>query len=269
MKRILLILYPDLRISALKAAGILEGAVRGFRAILLNMPSEAEEAVNRFASGEASYDELLEEIRREGHIPEPLGAWEYSFRPLLEALSRIHHPGLSIRCYGKREHEYARVESAVRLAQLTLRVALRGEVNSEEWREALSRSISLDRSSTLEEARALKELAEDKSICLADLGDRGLKDLLKASGLDVRVQYAEKPYHFTPLAILKRRMARGRVDDEEVERLVRCHVDYIRNYICRFENRDRAYYEWTYERIPWLRRGLSREEIMALSRIVG
>lgn len=268
MRRLLLIIYPELRISSLKAASLLEGAIRGFRAILLNLPSEMEGVVNRFAFREISYDELLEEIHREGYIPEPLGAWEYSFRPLLRCLPRIHHPGLSIRCYGRREHEYARVESAVRLAQLTLRVALRGKVDLDEWRDALVQSISLERCSALEEARAITGLAEDDSICLADLGGRGLKDLLTASGLEVSVIYAEKPYHFTPLAILKRRMARGHVEDGEMERLVRCHVDYIRNYIYRFENRDRAYYEWAYENIPWLRRWLKRGEIEILSRII-
>ncbi len=269
LTRVLLVLYPELRISSLKVVGLLGEVARGFRAILLNLPSEMEDAVRGLALGESSYEELLEEVHREGYIPEPLEAWEYTFRPILEALPRIHYPELQVRCYGGREEEFARVEGAVRIAQLTLRTALRGEVELDEWRDALIQSISLDRDSIVEEARRIRGLVQGDSICLAEVGGRSLKGLLTASGLVVRVHYVERPYHFAPLAILKRRMARGYVDDRELERLVRCHVDYIRRYIYRFESRDRAHYEWTYENIPWLRRWLRREEIEALSRIIG
>lgn len=268
MARILLILHPDLRISMLRVVNLLRGAIRGYRGLLLDLPSEMEDAVNGLARGETSYDEFLEEVERGGHLPEPMGAWEYTFRPLLEALPRISPPGFMVRCYGSREREFARVEAAVRIAQLTLRAALRGRVEVDEWRDILNRSIGLEEEAISEGAKTIGEIARGDSICLAEMGGIGLRKHLSRSGFDVEVFYVERPYHFTPLAILKRRMGLGPVEDGEIERLVRCHVEYIRNYIYRFENRDRAYYEWIYDKIPWLRGRMKREEIDILSRIL-
>jgi len=84
----------------------------------------------------------------------------------------------------------------------------------------------------------------------------------------VKIRYVEKPYHFTPLTILKRKMVRVDVGDEEIEKLVRFYVDYVRSYIYRFDNRDKAYYEWVYEKVPWLRRKINREEVEFLNSII-
>ncbi|MBS7638411.1 hypothetical protein KEJ49_05980, partial [Candidatus Bathyarchaeota archaeon] len=177
--------------------------------------------------------------------------------------------GLAIRCYGSRGGQIARMEEALRLALLTLRTALRQVVEVDEWRDALYRSIVLEGDLIKEEARVIGEIsALGDSICLADMGGRALKPHLARWGVEVRIHYAEGSFHFTPLAILKRKMATGYVGGQELERLVKCHIEYIRDYIYRFENRDRAYYEWVYDKIPWLRRRLKRDELEILSRIV-
>jgi hypothetical protein len=68
--------------------------------------------------------------------------------------------------------------------------------------------------------------------------------------------------------ILERLMARGFVSDNILERLVRSHVDYIKRYIYKFDNRDRAYYEWVYDNVPWIREKIDKEEVKALDRII-
>ncbi|MEM4727765.1 MAG: hypothetical protein QXD04_05900 [Candidatus Bathyarchaeia archaeon] len=271
MRRLLLILYPDLRLSTLKVISLIRDEAIKFSYLLLDLPVELEGLINKFAAGEISYEELLDEILEERLMPETQGSWEYTFKPLMMALPSIIRgsKGLAIRCYASREGQHARMEEALRLVQLTLRTALRQVVEVEEWRDALNRSIALERELIKEEARVIGELsAMGDSICLADMGGRALKPYLAGRGVEVRIHYAEGSFHFTPLAILKRKMALGCVGEEELERLVRCHIEYIRDYIYRFENRDRAYYEWVYDKIPWLRRRMKREELEILSRIV-
>jgi hypothetical protein len=265
-----LVLSPNLKTSSMKASRLLEDIGGRFETLLLNLPVEMEEELMELARGSLSADEFVDEARRRRVIPEPMGAWEYSVRPILEALPRIEgkFPGLSARCYGNSEREFASVNAALRIAKLTLRTVLRGSVEVEEWRETLLHSLEENREAREVEAEAIMERVGRSSVCVSDMGGRGLRKSLKSSGILVKIQYVEKPYHFTPLMVLERMMARGPVEDEEVERLVRSHLEYIRSYVYRFDNRDRAYYEWAYDNVPWLRNKIEKEEIAAIDSII-
>ena len=270
MMSLLLVLSPNLKTSSMKASRLLEDTGVRFETLLLNLPVEMEEELMELARGSLSADEFVDEARRRSVIPEPVGAWEYSARPILEALPRIERkfPGLSTRCYGSSEREFASVNAAVRIAKLTLRTVLRGSVEVEEWRETLLHSLEENREAREVEAEAIMERVGRSSVCVSDMGGRGLRKSLKSSGILVKIQYVEKPYHFTPLMVLERMMARGPVEDEEVERLVRSHLEYIRSYIYRFDNRDRAYYEWAYDKVPWLKKKIEKAEIAAIDSII-
>jgi hypothetical protein len=267
---LLLVLSPDLKTSSMKTSRLLEDIGAQFETLLLNLPVEMEEKLMELAKGSLSADEFVDEAQRRRVIPEPVGTWEYSARPILEALPRIEEkfPGLSARCYGSSEREFASVNAALRIAKLTLRTVLRGVVEVEEWRETLLHSLEENREAREVEAEAIMERVGRSSVCVSDMGGRGLRKSLKSSGILVKIQYVEKPYHFTPLMVLERMMARGPVEDEEVERLVRSHLEYIRSYVYRFDNRDRAYYEWAYDNVPWLRNKIEKEEIAAIDSII-
>jgi len=222
----------------MKVSRLLKGIGGGYRTLLLNLPWEMEEIVTELASERLSYDEFLHEARRRRLIPEPFGSWEYALKPILDALNPLSrtYPDLRMCCYGRSESEFALMSASVRVMSLTLRTMVTGDVELDEWRDVL-------------------------------LG-RGFKRRLKGVGLEVTVHYVEKPFHFTPLMILKRRMARGWVGDEDVEALIRRHLEYVRGYIYKFDNRDRAYYEWAYSKVPWLRRRISREEVEVINSII-
>jgi len=270
MPRIDLVVSPKLRTSSMKTSRLLKEKGGSYDAFFLDFPMEMEDTVTDLASERMSYDELIDEAYRGHLIPEPMGSWEYAARPVLEALPQIsrRYPGLKIYCYGSKEHEFASVSSALRIASLTLKTTLREEVETEEWREALLHSLDLNRKAIEGEAEAIVGRAEGSSICVSDMGGRGLRKPLSEEGLDVRIRFVERPYHFAPLMILKREMARGSVGDEEVERLVRCHLEYVKSYIYRFDNRDRAHYEWVRDKVPWLRPKISREEVELLDKII-
>ncbi len=270
MASIDLVLSPNLRTSSMKTSHLLKDRGGGYEAFLLNFPMEMEDIVMELASENISYDELIDEVRRSNLIPEPKGSWEYIVKPILEALpqlaQRFHN--LTIYCYGSQEHEFASMKVAVRLARLTLRTVIIGEVEFEMWRDILRTSLEVDKNATKKEATTILEKTGEKSICISDLGGRRFKRTLNKAGLDVKIHYVEEFYHFTPLTILKRKMARGPVKDEELEELVRLHVEYVRSYIYRFRNRDRAHYEWVYDKIPWLRQRINKEEIKFLDGLI-
>ena len=270
MTSIDLILSPNLRTSSMKTSRLLKDRGGGYEMFLLNFPMEMEEIVMELAAEHLSYDEFIDEVGRSNLIPEPQGSWEYLMRPILETLPQLaqRFRNLTICCYGSLEHEFASMKVAVRLARLTLRTAIIGEVEFEKWRDILRASRDVDRNATEKEATTILEKTGGKSICISDLGGRHFKRILKKAGLDVKIQYVEKFYHFTPLMILKRKWARGPVEDEELEELVRRHVEYVRSYIYRFGNRDRAYYEWVHDKIPWSRRRFDKEEIELLDRLI-
>ena len=68
--------------------------------------------------------------------------------------------------------------------------------------------------------------------------------------------------------VLKRKFALGHINEVEMKELVLHQVDYVRNFIYKFRNRDRAHYEWMYEKIPWLKQKINREEIKLLDRMI-
>ena len=64
--------------------------------------------------------------------------------------------------------------------------------------------------------------------------------------------------------MLEEQLAKGDISNEEAERLVRDHLDYIKNYILTSRNRDQAYYKWVYEKVPSLREKIDSIEIRHL-----
>ena len=265
-----LILSPNLKTSSMKVSNLLREIGFGFETLLLNLPWEMEGIVTDLASELVSYDEFIIEAIRRRLIPEPIGSWEYAFKPVLDALHPLSrkYPDLRTRCYGRSEHEFALMGAAVRMTSLTLRTMVTGEVVIDRWRGVLIHSLDVDREAREAEVGAIEEKMRECAICVSDMGGRWLKRPLKNAGIDVKIHYVEKPYHFTPLMILKRKIARGSVNDEEIETLIRRHVEYVKGYIYRFDNRDRAYYEWAYDKVPWLRRKICKKEVEMLDSII-
>jgi hypothetical protein len=215
-------------------------------------------------------DEFIDEAQRSKIIPEPIGAWEYSARPMLEILPKLveTYPKINSKCYSNSEHEFATINTALEIAKLTLRTTIRGQVEIGEWRKALLKSIDTNREARKAEIESILNKITMNTICVSDMGGRSLLKGLKKSGIDVKIHYVERLYHFTPLIILERLMARGIVADNILESLVNSHVEYISYYIYRFDNRDRAYYEWIYANVPWIRQKIDKEEVKVLDRII-
>jgi hypothetical protein len=267
---LLLVLSPNLKTSSMKAAYLLEEIGNRFDTLLLKFPKELEEDLIKRALGAISVDQFIDEAVKRNLIPEPFGAWEYTARPFLYALPKIFEkcPNLSIRCYSNSENEFASVDIGVEIAKLTLRTALTGNVEIREWREKLLQSLDINRESRETQTQTILEKVGEDSICISDIGGRYLIQNLKEAGISVKIQYVERPYHFNPLMILERLMSKRRVEDTEIEKLVKSHLEYIKSYVYMFDNRDRAHYEWVFDKIPWLRQKINKDELKALDYII-
>lgn len=270
MMRLDLLLCPNLKTTSMKVANLLKNMGWEYEILLLNLPEEMEDLVDDLASNRISYDELIDETLRSHILPEPIGSWEYSVKPILRALPQLSRmlPDVRVCCYGSSDHEFASMGVAVRVARLTLRTTLTGKVEADKWRTTLNHSIDVDGRAKIAEVEAILDLIDGSSVCVSDMGGRDLKDPLTTAGLDVKIHYVEKPHHFSPLTILKRKLVRGPVGDEEVEKYVRCHVDYLRGYIYRFKSRDRAYFEWVHDMVPWMRHRIDKDEVYVLDSII-
>lgn len=268
--RVLLFLAPELRTSGIKVARLLMRKGCGYDCVFLDFPRELEMLVNMLAKDQLSLTAFLDIARRDGLIPEPISTWLYFNKPILEFLPRIKkkYPHLGINCYGIATLEHASMEMAVKLANLTLRTTVRGKIESSVWRDALQEAVEAQKSLREAEAENITRKLKGKSLCVSDMNGRRLGKPLRKAGIHIGIRYCERPYHFPPLKILNRVMARRRVEDCEIERYVKAHLNYIQSYIYRYNNRNRAYYEWVNDKITWMRRKLDPDEIKALDRII-
>jgi hypothetical protein len=216
----------------MKVSTLLEEVGFRFERLLLNFPIELEDELNELASDTLSFDDFIYKALKQRLIPEPFGAWEYSARPILKVLPKLKgmYPNLSICCFRLSEHEYRSVNAASELAKLTLRTTLRRFVDVREWRESLNHSLEINKEIKQAEVEAIKAMVGRSSVCVSDMN--------------------------------------GSYFGEKIEWLVRSHLEYIRKYVYIFDNRDRAYYEWVYDKIPWMRGKIEKKEIQVLDNII-
>jgi hypothetical protein len=244
--------------------------IENYRILFLYLPVELEDVLMDFICCNKSYEELIDEALEKCIMPEPLGSWEYNLKPILEYLPKLYSnfQGVRILCYGSSENEFASMNVSSKLTRLTLRTSLTGTIDADEWRSTVIDSLIIDKDARESEFRNLASKAEGDAICLSDMGGSRLKGPLRDNGFEVLIRYVEKPYHYNPLMILKRKMAIEPIGDNEIKRLVRCHLDYIKKYIYRFENRDRAHYEWVWDNFLWMRKKIKKEELFILKSIL-
>lgn len=233
---------PDLRRTAEKAARMMTDIRPDL--LLLNLPRSMNDLIARLA-GTGSLDDFREDIRRYRLMPEPLGAWMYSIEPLLRMIGEVG--GLfKVSCYCDSDFYLSDQTLAVTLAQQTLRDSVRGRVEVQRWRDLIeeglrlrSKAIELNASFILREARNCRE-----AVCISGFEGARMEEYLSQKR-ETTLEYLESPYFFTPLRQLEIEMAAGDVEHETIERLIRCHIQYVHEYVLRSESRDEAYSAWS------------------------
>jgi hypothetical protein len=262
-----LLVTPNLRTSTIKALQHIQYNIDAYDTLLLNFPEEMEGKIGELATEQISLRKFLEYVENNELIPHPITSWVYTAKPILEVLHRLS-PYIKIYCYGSSEMEASSMDVSIAFAQLTLRTIITNKVYHDSWRKTAAQSLQINSERLHKDSKRILSKTDRASTCITGMSPSRLRKNLEESGASVRVIYVEKPYHFTPLTILERKMMLGPLSDREIEELVLAHVDYVRNYVYLFRNRDRAHYEWSLDKVPWPKLGMERREVSLLDNLI-
>ncbi|MEM1655102.1 MAG: hypothetical protein QXU12_01195 [Nitrososphaerota archaeon] len=219
-------------------------------AVMLNLPESISNLVQDLASENIEYDDFLEKV--EERLPSPAEAWLKGYEHLLLELRGLRR-GPDIYCYGDMIAFEIEARRAVDIARLTLRAMITGRVDADEWLSLLSEEKRIAEIASIREAEKIVSvlMRYEKAICILEQAPAHLKERLIREGMKPKVRYVGQPYHFTPLEILRRKLAKGGVSTEEVEALVKEHIKFIREYIYRKPLLE-ALDEWSMNKLYWL-----------------
>jgi len=254
----ILVIPNHIKSAALRAAQHLKKM--DYDTVFLNFSRDLEEGVRDLAEG-APYDYIIERLKRLKLIPEPVAAWEYGAEPILMALRGILYkkPNVKIHCYRDSSFNLLSAKMAEKIALLIFRACSTGKINAEEWEALLNSLLEPEAKALKEETDFIARKAEssEDSICMAGLNGRHIRAHLNEEGYEVSLTYLYVPYHFTPLEILMREMWRAASlgaspSYEKIIKLVKHHVQFIREYVTMNEDYDEAYRKWIRDKAPWL-----------------
>ncbi|RLI05730.1 hypothetical protein DRO26_01405 [Candidatus Bathyarchaeota archaeon] len=246
---IFILAFPKLRSSYVKAAQTLKK--KSCEALFLMFSRWLEEPVRVLAEG-LPYKYVMDEVKKQKLIPEPVGAWEYYAEPILKTLSQIkqQNPNLDIYCYGNPSYESFSNETAFKLVTLTFRALAIGKISVKEWKKVLLEELKLSLESLEDEAEFIASVADNykKSLCICELSGKSFKEKIAEKKINTKLEYLDVPYKFTPLETLKNELLNELegepCPDEKIEELIRCHLNYIKKYLLLSNNPDDAYFKW-------------------------
>ena len=199
------------------------------------------------------YEELLNTLIKAGLVKN-VEKWERKTKPILEALIRVKKlkKELKIRCYIDANYASFFREEEKRILDLTFRGCLTGNVEVEIWKKILWKIVNhMIREMECEAETIIRDLKRFKrGICISGLTEipilvRKLRDF----GVKVKTRFIFTPYRFTPIEELKNLMLscflkNVDVSNSRVEKLVRMHLSFIKDFVLKCESLDDAYYMW-------------------------
>lgn len=220
-------------------------------ALFLNLPRSLEGLVSELGR-ELTYEEFLEEVRSRPGLPEPRGAWIVEHEPILRRLQALGER-VEAYCYGDDIAFAERAKAAVEIAILTVRDAIKGEVSVKEWLKVLKREAEAREKALEREVEYVAEAGRghERIICISGFEAKEMKKGLE-NRYETWIKYLGQPYHFPPLEVLRRIIARGEeLGEAEVESLVKEHIKFIREYVYYMPLLE-AMERWTREKLYWI-----------------
>ncbi|MCS7125758.1 MAG: hypothetical protein NZ929_02460 [Aigarchaeota archaeon] len=220
------------------------------QALLLNLPEDLEDIIISLSRSEIDYDEFLNEAYE--LLPEPKGAWLKEFEVLLRDLSNIGEM-TDVYCYLDHESFREMANTSIEIALLTLREAIREEIDVADWVKVLERSREGESERWDREINKIIKLARDyeRTLCISGFEARYIKKRLTELGVNSWIKYLGQPYHFTPIEILKRHIMMSKIDEEILKKLVREHLKFLREYVYKMSYMD-AVEKWVKKKLYWL-----------------
>ena len=223
------------------------------QALLLGLPRSLEDLVRELVEGRLGYDDFVDEVLESSSLPEPRRSWIIEYEEILRNLSRISEP--NIYCYGSSRNLSSRMELDLKLASLTLRSLIKGEVDVHEWLKILKLRSDALREAFQDEVKYIDEAADiyDRLVCVAGFQAKNYRRALMEKHHSW-IRYLGQPYHFPPLEVLTRiLMRRGGIDEEEARSLIEEHLKFVRDYLYLMPLPD-ALEMWSARKLYWMRR---------------
>ena len=270
MVQVRLLCSPDLKIPSMQLSRYMKENITGRETVLLNLPNELEPIIREYSKGVTSYNKLIEKALFENIIPEPIGAWEYTAKPVLESLPLIvkKHPEVKIKCYSNSSLKNAEMQAASKQARLTLRTIITNKVEHSKWRETLNQSLKIEKHALKIEGGEIINKTAKGSWVIDGFSCGKTKKMLKEAGIQAKCLYFGLPYYFNPLMTLKRKMAKHPVQDNELKKHVLNHIKYVKDYLYAERNRDIAHYRWSRDNFPMMLSKMEEKEIAILDKIL-
>jgi len=220
-------------------------------ALFLNLPRSLEGLVSGLGK-ELSYEEFLEEVMERPELPEPRGAWILEHEPILRGLQSLGGR-FETYCYGDDAAFVARAKTSIEIALLTVRDAIKGEVSVRDWLRVLRKEVDEEERALEREADYVAEAGQGygRILCISGFEAKRMKRELQ-NRYETWIRYLAQPYHFPPLEVLKRVIARGEeLGEEDVEELVKEHIRFIREYVYYMPLLE-AMERWAREKLYWI-----------------
>ena len=184
-----------------------------------------------------------------------------AYEPIVSCLDQLARKGVKVLCYLEAEELERERALATRVAQLVLRASIKRADGRdvEEWLQVLDEYVGGGQRRADGVVELLRADEGSTAIILAGLEGLWLAKEIRSRGYDVAVRVVGTPYLRTPLEVMIIKRLRGELTVDELRALVSDCVDYVRNYVLRYEDLEEAHKKWALEKAPWLKDLLSLE----------
>ncbi|MEM4576322.1 MAG: hypothetical protein QW701_02525 [Candidatus Nezhaarchaeales archaeon] len=183
--------------------------------------------------------------------------------PMISCLSKLIKRGVKVVCYLNLADLERERELAVEVSRLVLRASVKklDDYEIREWLRILS-EYSTECKKTADSLLEILSVTDaSRMAVLTGLEGFQLVEILKKRGLEVKVRAAGLPYVRSPLEVMVLKYERGELSVDELKCLVNDYVDYIKNYVVRYETLEEAHIAWSCKKAPWLK-SLFQHEIV-------
>ena len=250
---LLLLIRPSkLRCANLMAAASLYSLVISYdvKCVLVDMPRGFEVFLHQFEGA----DDALREAAKLGllYCPQSIAR---AYEPLISCLIKLVRNGVKAVCYLDPDTVKSNHDLAIRASRLVLRASIKklSDEDLEEWLQLLG-EYGLQYLKLFNNMIShLTMVKARKAIILMGLEGFECARLLRREGLRVKVKTAGLPYLRSPLEIMCKKYLQGKLTIDELKRLINEYVDYIKNYVLKYESLDEAHKAWSEKKAPWLR----------------
>lgn len=204
----------------------------------------------------ASPSSILEAAVELGWLPNSQSTLRV-LEPLIEGLVSVRRSlGVEVRCYVPPTLFKEHYELQVEVPRLLLRASIRGltDRDLDEWLDLVDRGGELSRRYLSSAAERVAELSSRRRrpICLAGLEAWELAKRLRVSGMRVELRSTGLPYLFTPLEVASLLASRGMLTRDLLRQLILEHLEYVKQYVMKYEDLDQAHDAWTHDKAPWI-----------------